>query len=139
MRQIHFDFLLFSIFESDFLLNVFPIPILVLSRPSFLFERIFPFSLVVFRLFEFDFLFFFVFNYFFFQLVFFIHSHSVSGLVFLFSQCKFYVRTCPDMFLTSSSRFFKTILLHNLFHPSFYYYLIMHFQLNFVRGVVFHS
>ena len=38
----------FRFFESDFFLNGFPNPFVVHSRPSFLFEPIFYFSLVLF-------------------------------------------------------------------------------------------
>ena len=46
MRQFNFDFLLFfCLFKSDFFPNVFPNPFMVHSRPSFLLETNFDFSL----------------------------------------------------------------------------------------------
>ena len=51
MRQFHSDFLLFfRFFGSDFFLNGFPNPFTAHSRPNFLFELNFYFSLVVFSL-----------------------------------------------------------------------------------------
>ena len=48
LPQFHFDFLLFfRFFGSDFFLNGFAHPFIVYSRPSFLFEPNFHFSLVV--------------------------------------------------------------------------------------------
>ena len=49
IRQFNFDFLLFFLFfGSIFFLNSFPNPFIVHSRPSFLLEQNFQFSLVVF-------------------------------------------------------------------------------------------
>ena len=96
--------LFFRFFGSDFFLNGFPNPFTAHSRPSFLFELNFNFSLVVFlftcgilRLFFF--VFFLIFWSDFLKMVFSIHS--ILGLVFLLSQWKFielYVRTCPAIF-----------------------------------------
>ena len=99
-------FTVFSIFGSDFFLNGFPNPFKALSRPSFLCELNFHFSLVVFLftcgIFTLIFCFFFlIFLSEFLKNVFRNLLLVHLGLVFLFSQWKFfelYVRTCPAMF-----------------------------------------
>ena len=101
--------LFFRFFGSDFFLSGFPNPFTAHSRPSFLFQLNFHFSLVVF-LFTCGILtLIFCFSYFlndFFKNGFLnsliVHSRSS----FLFRQWKFfelYVRTCPAMFFVSSS------------------------------------
>ena len=101
----------FQFFGSDFSLNGFPNPFTAHSRPSFLFELNFHFSLGVFLftcgILILIFCFFLIFCSDVFKMVFWIHSWSILGLVFLFSQWKFfelYVRTCPAMFFTSSNK-----------------------------------
>ena len=74
MRQFHSDFYCFFDFlDRIFVLNGFPNPFTVHSRPSFLFELNFYFSLVVFfhmRNFDIDFLFFLICGMNFFALIF---------------------------------------------------------------------
>ena len=96
-------FTVFSIFGSDFFLNSYPNPFIVYSRPSFLFEPNFHFSLIIFSSRA-------VFRHFVFFLLFwsdFSRNRFPNSLIvrsrssFLFSQWnffEFYVRTCPVMF-----------------------------------------
>ena len=79
MRQFHFGFYCFLNFlDRIFILNGFPNPFIVPSRHSFLLESNLPFSLVVFccpsQHFDIDFLFFFVFDLIFLEMVFSIHA-----------------------------------------------------------------
>ena len=91
MRQFHSDFYcFFRFFGTDFFINGFPNLFTAHSRPSFLFELNFHFSLVVFlvhmRHFDIDCLFFLIFYLIFSKMVFAFHSCFILGLVFLFSQ-----------------------------------------------------
>ena len=85
--------LFFRFFGSDFFLIGFPNPFTAHSRPSFLFELNFHFSLVIFlftcgilTLIFCLFVYFLCFCSDFLKMVFSIHSYSILGLVFLFSQ-----------------------------------------------------
>ena len=96
---ISLSFLLFfRFFGSDFFLNSFPNPFTAHSRPSFFFELNFHISAVVF----------FTCGFFFNFYLIFLNGFLIQGLLFLFSQRKFfelYVRTCPAIFFTSSTFF----------------------------------
>ena len=131
-------------FGSDFFLNVFPNPSIVHSRPSFLFEPNFHFSLVVFfHMRHFTLIIcFFIFIWFFLEMVFPIHSKSVLGLVFCLVNENSLNCTSGLVLLClfiSSSRFLLrlydvTITSNLLFVHSF-----MQFHLNCVLDVIFHS
>ena len=86
MQQFRFDFVVFRFFGPDFFLNRFPNPFIVHSRPSFLFELNFHFSLMVFftcGIFSMIFCFFiYIFDLICLEMVFPSHSQSVPGLVF---------------------------------------------------------
>ena len=89
MRQFYSDFYcFFRVFGSGFFLNGFPNPVTAHSRPSFLFELNFYFSLVVFfvhmRNFDIYFLFFFLIFYLIFFKRFSQFTHSPSGSFFCF-------------------------------------------------------
>ena len=141
MRQLHSDFYCFFDFLDGIFLIGFPNPFTAHSRPNFLFELIFHFSLVVFLftcgILTLIFCFFFIFWADFFKMVFSIHSKSILGLVFLFSQWKFIVRqdlSCY-VFLFCRHDFCDD---HVTSQPPLVH-SFMQFLLNCVRDVIFRS
>ena len=133
----------FHFFGFDYFINGFPNPFKVYSRPIFLFERNSCFSLVlfsftcciltsIFRIFKIFWSYFYR-NYF---------PNSVivcSMSIFLFSQRKcfeLYLKTCAAIISNFVIKIFvSTIWRHNLLFVQ----LIMKFQLNCVRDVIFCS
>ena len=108
MRQFHFDFLLFFRFLDRIFSKVFPNPFIVHSRPSFLFERSFHFSLVVFC-----------------SHAAFLHRFSV---VFYFFDLIFFRNGFPNSpIVRSRSSFFKLIKILRIVRQDFSCYVFFYF------------